>query len=102
MMSDSELIIDQLKDFIKSDDKDSTLKLMAEMQQDCLGEGDLFLVVTHPPVITELHRLLIDHMGVHPKAMMLKRRIDNRKKRAYLFMQAMINGVNIVNERTVQ
>lgn len=102
MNEESDVRIEKLKDLIKANDKDATLKLMQEYQAECLGDGDLFLIVTFPPVITELHKLLIDHMGVHPKAMMLKRRIENRKKRAYLFMQAMMNGVNIVNERTVQ
>jgi hypothetical protein len=101
-MNEVEQKIEDLKSLIKANNKSAVLSLMEMYQKECLGGGDMALIITHPPVITELHQLLVEHMKVHPKAMMLKRRIENRKKRAYLFMQAMINGVNLVNEQPVQ
>lgn len=87
------IIIDELKDLILKKDKAEVLSCLEKIQNVVLDDDDLSGEITTPAVLTELHTLLIQHMDVAPKNMRLRNRIPNRKRRAFLFVQAMKNGV---------
>lgn len=97
MMTNDELKIEDLKQGIKSGNKDQVITMMETFKQECLTSEQLHILITMPVVITELHQLLVQHMDVHPKTMQLRKRVQNTRRRAILFLQAMINGVNLRN-----
>ena len=88
------ITIDQVKAEIQSKDKVRALAALISLQEDLLQDDELSVQVCMPVVITELHSLLTEELGVNPRLMQLRGRQPIAKKRAYLFAQAMINGVN--------
>lgn len=88
--------LESLKNTIKSGSQANTLTELTMLRDTCLDDEDLANAVTVPSEITELHQLLIDHLNVIPRTMQLRNRIPNRKRRAYLFFQSMMNGVTLV------
>lgn len=87
--------ISDLIDSIKSNNKQKTVEILNDLKDRVLIDESLAIEIILPETITNLHKLLIDHMSVHPRAMMLRVRIANKKRRANVFLQAMINGVNL-------
>jgi hypothetical protein len=88
--------IDILKEVIEKGSKNQTLMVLDNL----IETLDEFLAreITEPAVITELHEMLIEHLGVQPRAMKLKNRVPARMRRALLFLQAMRNAVNKVED----
>lgn len=89
--------IDVLKQLILKNEKQPVIEYMEALKSECLTTVELSNTVTTPVVITELHKMLVEHMGVNQRAMQLRNRVPNTTRRAMLFLQAMINGVNISN-----
>jgi len=87
--------IEKIKQSIAEKDKEKTITLFEELQAEMATDEDSVMSITSPRVITELHEMLIGHLGVHPRAMLLKARVPNRSRRANLFVQAMINGIRL-------
>ena len=87
-------IIDELKAAIIAADKQLVLSKLEELKNLMLADDELSMVIVQPATITELHTLLIEHMGVNPRAMRLNVRVPSLRKRAFLFVQTMTNGVN--------
>jgi len=85
----------QLKEAILAGNKDNVLTMLVQMKEDCLVIENVELVqdVTSPAIISELHGLLIEHLGANNRNMLVKGRVPNIRKRAYCFVQAMENGV---------
>lgn len=84
--------VDILKEVILKKNKNQTLMVLESIETSL--DDELIAQITQPNVITELHDLLVEHLGVNPKAMKLGKRIPLRKQRAILFLRAMKNGVN--------
>jgi hypothetical protein len=88
-------MFDNLKDAIRAGDKVLTLSLLEELEHKILqGDSESVNELIRPVEITELHKLLTEHLGVQPRAMLVKGRITTRPRRALLFCKAMQNGVN--------
>ena len=89
-------LVETLKSSIESNDKEGVILVLDKLEEQVAQKNNAELVkwVTEPQNITELHRMLIEHMNVIPRAMMLKTRVPNRYRRAFLFIKAMKNGVN--------
>jgi len=88
--------IDMLKEVIAKGSKSQTLMVLDSMIEHL--DADIINSITDPATITELHALLIEHLGVLPNAMKLKARVSLRNRRAMLFLRAMRNGVNKVED----
>lgn len=90
-------MFDDLKAAIREQDKELTKSLL-EATHDKIAAGDAETInsLILPVEITELHALLTEHLGVPPKAMMIKGRITTRPRRASLFCRAMLNGLSRV------
>ena len=88
--------IDILKEVIEKGSKSQTLMVLDNMMEHL--DDDLARSVVDPEIITNLHQMLIEHLGVNPKAMKLKSRVPTRMRRAMLFLRAMRNGVNKVED----
>jgi len=58
-----------------------------------LEDEELRNEILNPQVITNLHKLLIDHLEIAPRAMQLNRRFPNANTRALMFAKAMRNGI---------
>ena len=88
-------MFDTLKEAIRAGDKALTLSLLDEMEQNIIsGNNETVDQLTRPIEITELHSLFTEHLGVQPRAMMIKGRVATRPRRALLFCKAMRNGVS--------
>ena len=87
--------IEDLKYFIKEGDGEGAIAVLEDLQSTFPQDEESVGIITMPEVITELHGLLQEHLGVHPRAMMLKGRVPHRGRRAHLFAQAMINGIKL-------
>jgi hypothetical protein len=87
--------IDLVKQAILEKDKQKTIELLENLKNSFATDEMAMQIITMPPVITELHQMLMDNLGVHPRAMQLRARVPNRGRRATLFVQAMINGVKL-------
>lgn len=87
--------IDTLKDAILSKNKDLVISELSSIKSQIENNtGDLAQLIVSPAVITELHNMLIDNLGVVRRTMQLRARVPHPHRRALLFVQAMINGVN--------
>lgn len=100
---DSELHekLHELNNAIKGRDSSEILKSLYEVKEASLTDERLYKELTAPPVIQELYDGLINGLGIPAKILRLRKRIPNRKGRAQLFLQVMINGVNYYNEHLV-
>lgn len=88
-------MFDELKDAIRAGDRELTATLLEQLENDILAsDPDSINFLIQPTEITELHSLLTEHLGVSPRAMLVKGRITTRPRRALLFCKAMRNGVN--------
>jgi len=91
-------MINELKAAIIADDKEKVRTLLVKISEEIAkGHADLINEITTPAVITELHSLLSEHLGVPPRTMMVKGRVTTRRGRASLFCRAMISGVDRVS-----
>lgn len=91
-------MFEELKDAIRNQDAALVTKLLTETHEKVVaGDAEVINSLTAPAEITELHRLLSEHLGVPAKTMMVKGRITTRGRRASLFCRAMLNGVSRVS-----
>lgn len=86
--------LNEIKDVIATKDKEAVLALLTEVKLETESNNDLMAELTTPEPLNELHDCLVEHLGVNPKLMKLRARVPNRRHRAVLYVQAMINGVN--------
>ncbi len=88
--------IDILKEVIEKGSKNQTLMVLDNIIENL--DDDLILEIVNPETITELHEMLVEHLGVNPNAMKLKNRVQLRNRRAMLFVKAMRSGVSKVED----
>lgn len=88
--------IDILKEVIEKGSKNQTLMVLDNILENL--DDELAREIVDPAVITELHAMLIEHLSVNPQAMKLKNRVPLRMRRAMLFLHAMRNAVNKVED----
>lgn len=88
--------IDILKEVIEKKSKSQTLLVLDNLIENL--DDYLAREITDPATITELHELLIEHLEVNPRAMKLKNRVPLRARRALLFLQAMRNAVDRIED----
>ena len=84
--------IDILKEVIEKGSKNQTLMVLESLEKN-LDDDETVKALADPAVISNLHNMLEEHLGVNRRAMQLKARAINRKRRALLFLRAMQNGV---------
>jgi hypothetical protein len=89
-------MIDELLSAIKNNDRESTLSLLTNIKGQLETNLELVNQITAPNTITELHNCMVENMNVPRRALQLRVRIPSRGKRAFAFVQGMINGVNLV------
>ncbi len=87
-------LIDELKDEIRSGNAETTLAKLEQVEMGIRTNIDLLNKVLAPAILTELHKMLVEHLGVNHRHMQLRRRVPVAKTRAMLFLKAMIVGVN--------
>lgn len=90
-------IIETLLQSIKSVDKDATIATLEYMKNIVLQHPDLYAHIIMPATIKLLHDEIVNNFAINRRFLQLKRRIDNKRKTADLFLQAMINGVTTYN-----
>ena len=95
--TDELVLFDDFNVAIKNQDPKETLNVLNQIK-DHLHLPNVILHVTTPHVITDMHKKLIDTFEVPPRGIQLKNRVPHRGRRAHLFVQAMINGVEKINE----
>lgn len=88
--------IDMLKEVIEKGSKNQTLMVLDNILENL--DAELAKEITDPSVISELHNMLVEHLGVQPNAMKLKSRVALRMRRAMLFLRAMRSGVSKVED----
>lgn len=86
--------IAKVKEAILTEDRELVITALTELQKEVLVNNETAIELTTPVCITELHEMLVEHLGVNQRLMRLRARVPQYKKRAHLFAQAMINGVN--------
>lgn len=85
--------VDQLKEAILSKDIDQVNEKLSNLYKEIPSNDLLMQIITTPAVITELHVMMVENLGVNQRLMRLNARVAHRRKRALLFVQAMMNGV---------
>ncbi len=85
--------IELLLTHIRAVDKENTLAQLEIMKVMALQHEDLFAHIIAPATIKLLHDEIVNNFRINRRYLQLKRRIDNKRKTAELFLQAMINGV---------
>ena len=79
---------------IKTGDAEKALKAIDMIIEKLeAADEELRNEILNPEIITNLHELLIEHIGVAPRAMQLNRRFPNAGVRALMFARAMRNGI---------
>jgi hypothetical protein len=95
------VLIENLIEKIELEDAQKSLDAMDLIIEKIPTDDDLAAEITDPATITKLHQLLIDHLGVAPRAMQLTRRFSNTGTRAIMFSRAMRNGIAHVVKKNV-
>ena len=88
------VLIENLIEKIETGDSEKTLEAMDLIVDAVATDTDLAAELTDPTIITNLHKLLIEHLSVIPRAMQLNRRFPNQVTRAVMFSRAMRNGIS--------
>jgi len=88
--------VEILKEVIRKKSKNQTIMVLDSILEHL--DDQLIREITNPEVITELHAMLIEFLGVNPQAMKLKKRVALRHRRAILFLRAMKAGVMKVKD----
>ena len=88
-----ETIIEKLKEAIVAKDKTRTLLLVLQLKESVATDLVAVKWITQPVNLKDIHDSLVEHLGVPPKAMMVKHRVPNQQRRGLLFVQAIENGV---------
>jgi len=91
-----ETVIEALEDAIRAHDKPKTLILISELREAVRNDMAAVKWITEPANIAHLHSLLTEELGVPPKAMQLRNRISHRQRRAWMFVEALENGLRRV------
>lgn len=89
--------IDVLLTNIRAVDKDASIVQLEHMKNIVMQHEDLFAHIITPATIKLLHDEIINNFGINRRYLQLRRRIDNKRKTAEMFLQAMINGVTSYN-----
>ena len=95
MMINIDTLGTKLVEAIESKDK-VRINAIISMMEDCLPDPIAVKWITEPVNISNIHNKLVEHMGVHPKLLMLKTRVPNRNRRAGLFVQVLKNAMTRV------
>lgn len=77
---------------INSKDANKTVAEIQEFNQnmrDPLIGADYVLWISEPANLTRIQKAIAEELGVHPRAMMIKRVLMSRTQRAVLLIQAM-------------
>jgi len=87
--------IEALEAHILSKDKEGAKNALSLILEQLVTDEALAMEITTPVTITSLHTKLIESLGVNPRLLRVNgKAIVNRRRRALMFTQAMLNGVN--------
>jgi hypothetical protein len=87
--------IEILETHILSGDRESVKSTLSAILEQLVTDESLAMEITTPAAITSLHTKLIESLGVNPRLLRVNgKAIINRRRRALMFTQAMLNGVN--------
>ena len=99
--TDMKVLIENFIEKIETGDSQKSLDAIDLIIEKLDSDVDLVAEILNPAIITNLHELLIEHLGVAPRAMQLNRRFANPGVRALMFSKAMRNGVNHTIKKVV-
>lgn len=86
-------LIQELRERATDGDAYGSLETLEKIEIEMRTDRALLKEVLSPPVLTEMHNLLAEELGVNRKHMQVRRRVEQPKTRAMLFVKAMIVGV---------
>lgn len=89
MMTTNPEKIQVLKEIISSGDKIHTLELLEDLYTELTTNAELINWIIIPANLTSVQDLIIENFEIPRKAMMVKNRVHDRKRRALMFTQAM-------------
>lgn len=92
------VLLEYFKEKIEEGDAEKAIAAIDMVHNKLQEDKELVAEVLDPAIITELHRLMIEHLDVPPRAMQLNRRFPNANTRAVMFVKAMRNGLVHVNK----
>lgn len=94
MATDFHPLIAQFVEHAKNGHRKESLDSLNLISQ-AIAQGDQQLIdqVVSPTVLTTMQSTITNSLGAPPRSMMLRRRVQNRVRRAMMFVRAMINGV---------
>lgn len=81
---------------IENKDGERTLLLVLELKELVRNDPLAIKWITEPTNINHIHEQLVEHLEVPQKAMRLRNPIPNRQRRAWLFVEALENGIRRV------
>lgn len=93
MMIDENASLDKLFSAIREKDIDACIAEVEHLQSVVLFHPTLYTDVIRPATLTMLHDNLVDAFSIDRRYFQLKRKIDSRRRRAFLFLQAILNGL---------
>jgi DNA-binding LytR/AlgR family response regulator len=84
---------------IKNKNKPNVLKVLGDIKTAIDVEKDVEAVtyIINPENLTRIQKALCEQMGVMHRYLQLRNRVHSASRRASLFIQAMINGVEKLN-----
>jgi hypothetical protein len=86
-------LVDELRERAGSGDAYGSLETLEKIEIEIRSNPELLKEVLSPPVLTELHNLLVEKLNVNRKHMQIRKRVTQPKTRGMLFVKAMIVGV---------
>jgi len=86
-------LVEKLKAAIIDKNAHEALATLERIVEIVRTDAELLQAILSPPVITELHQLLVDHLNVNRRHIQVRRRLPAARSRATLFVRCMIAGV---------
>lgn len=98
------VLIEYLNEKIEEGDADKAIAAIDLILEKFPTDPELIAEILDPAIITNLHKALIEHLDVPPRAMQLNRRFPNAGTRAVMFVKAMKNGLihSIKNQKKAE
>jgi len=86
-------IIEKLKANILDNDAEAVLEDLEQLEAEARSHVEVLKTILSPPVITEIHKMLVENLGVNQRFMQIRRGNHTPKSRAVMFIRGMKIGV---------
>lgn len=96
-MENNKIYIKHVIECIESGDPNKAHNALIELGDLLLKDKSVAVMLASPPMITEVHKKLMEHLAIPDRLLLLRNRVPNVHRRAVMFNAIMIAAVKKVH-----